>query len=85
MRRKIEILVVSVLLLALFAGAALAASITCTGGLCEGTDNEDTLSGTSGFDEINGKGAADKIFGLDGGPGTDTCAKDPGDQAVNCP
>jgi hypothetical protein len=63
MRQMMKIILVAALVLALSAGVALAATINCTGGLCEGTDNRDTLTGALGFDEINGKGAADKIFG----------------------
>ncbi|MGI8909603.1 MAG: hypothetical protein ACR2JR_03485 [Rubrobacteraceae bacterium] len=66
MRLTMKVMVVGALLLALSAGVALAATINCTGGLCEGTDKKDTLFGVSGFDEINGKGGADKIFGKSG-------------------
>ena len=40
MRRTVTIMVAGALLIALTAGVALAATINCVGGLCEGTNNK---------------------------------------------
>jgi hypothetical protein len=63
MRLTVKVMVVGALILALTAGMALAATNNCMGGLCEGTNSKDTLTGTPGFDEINGKGADDTLRG----------------------
>jgi Ca2+-binding RTX toxin-like protein len=47
-------------------GVALAADISCTGGVCRGTEEDDQMRGTSGHDEMYGLGGADYIFGEDG-------------------
>ena len=46
--------------------ASVAATIDCAGGPCNGTNGNDTLSGPLGFDEINGKGRNDDVFGRAG-------------------
>ena len=53
----------------------------------------DTLWGGAGADGLEGRGGADALHAkdgvandrLDGGPGVDTCAADPGDDVTNCP
>jgi len=47
MRRTARVLVVGAVLLMLGTGVALAATINCVGGLCQGTNRQDTLFGTS--------------------------------------
>lgn len=44
-------------------GVALAATITCTGGLCLGTNAADTMTGTIRKDEIRGRAGDDTIRG----------------------
>ena len=56
-------------LVALSAGAALAASINCptaSGGYCYGTGAGDALYGTAGVDRIYGYGGTDLIYGYGG-------------------
>jgi Ca2+-binding RTX toxin-like protein len=87
MRRALLLAVFGSGLLVAFAGVALAAVITCTGGRCEGTEFPDFITGTEGIDRIFGlgggdlidaKGGADEINGQngsdhsDGGNGADT-------------
>jgi len=79
MRRTVTIMVAGALLIALTAGVALAATINCVGGLCEGTNNKNTLFGTSGFDEINGKGATDDET-LRGDPNSNAAAVEGNDE-----
>lgn len=65
----------------LTAGVAIAqAQITCTGGVCEGTQGDNLIRGTrsadliiakGGTDGVNGRGGSDSVLG---GPGSD----DPG-------
>ena len=58
MRRAAMLAVVGSVLLVAFAGVALAAVITCTGGRCEGTRLPDEITGTD---------VRDRIFALAGG------------------
>jgi Ca2+-binding RTX toxin-like protein len=58
MRRAALLAVVGSVLLVAFAGVALAAVITCTGGRCEGTQEPDDITGTE---------VRDRIFALGGG------------------
>jgi Ca2+-binding RTX toxin-like protein len=59
---------VGALALALFAGAAMAVTITGTPGndSLRGTDDPDTLDGLGGMDDIFGYGGNDKIYGRAG-------------------
>ena len=78
-RRPLGIVVVSVLLVALAAGAALAAVVTCVPGAttCSGTTQDDHITGTNGVDRINAGYGNDEVYaqgGADyasGGPGQD--------------
>jgi hypothetical protein len=45
-RRPIAVLTLSVLMVALTAGVALAATVYCSGGLCWGTNTADVIWGT---------------------------------------
>jgi Ca2+-binding RTX toxin-like protein len=69
MRRATTVALVAAMLLALSAGAALAAFIQCpTGdfGNCEGTEQDDTLNGTPGRDIMNALGGDDDLNALGG-------------------
>jgi hypothetical protein len=44
------------------AGAAYAAVVTCEGGLCEGTDESDTITGSRQVDAIEAGGGSDEVF-----------------------
>jgi len=78
-RRPLSIVVVSVLLVALAAGAALAAVVSCVPGAtsCSGTTQDDYITGTDGVDNINASFGKDEVHaqgGADiarGGPGQD--------------
>lgn len=49
--------------LLLTAGVALAAQIACKGGICKGTDGDDTMIGTKGHDTMIGKNGSDVMVG----------------------
>ena len=68
-RNLIPALMVVAAVLLLAGGATLAATISCTGGLCEGTAQVDTITGSGGDDEILGRRGVDAI---DGFAGSDT-------------
>jgi Ca2+-binding RTX toxin-like protein len=84
MRRVVQVAVLMCLMLALGAGVAYAAVIQCDGGLCVGTPEDDTITGTNMADQIFGRGGDDTIFGLGntdtlvGGGGNDTLYGGPG-------
>ena len=93
MRRSILIFTMVAVMLALSAGAALAAVIQCQGGFCDGTPNPDTMTGTNGEDRMHGGGGGDVMRAregsdvlsgdsgndtLDGGTGNDDYAFDAG-------
>ncbi len=75
-RASLFVVVGSVLLLA-FAGVAMAAAITCTGGRCEGTNQSDQITGTDQRDRIFALAGADEVEAragqdeLNGGNGPD--------------
>jgi hypothetical protein len=77
MWRATTVALVAAMLLALSMGAALALDINCTGGFCEGTDEDDTMNGTDQTDEMFARGGNDKLNAADGndsafgGPGDD--------------
>jgi Ca2+-binding RTX toxin-like protein len=69
MRRVIQLAVTMALLMALVAGVAYAANIQCpTGsfGFCEGTADDDTITGTSDSDHIFARAGNDTVYGLEG-------------------
>jgi Ca2+-binding RTX toxin-like protein len=80
MRRVVQVAVLMCLMLALGAGVAYAAIIQCTGGLCEGTNEPDTMTGTNSADQIFGKGGDDTISGL---AQTDTLVGKGGNDTLN--
>jgi Ca2+-binding RTX toxin-like protein len=80
MRRVVQLAVLMCLLLALGAGVAYAADIQCPGNLCQGTPEDDTLTGTSRPDQIYGRGGDDTIFGL---ADTDTLLGNRGNDTLN--
>ena len=65
-------------------GAALAATVRCEGGPCEGTARPDTLNGSPQRDSMYGFGAEDNLYGnrgddiLRGGRGADELYGGPG-------
>ncbi len=66
------------LMVALFATAAYAATIKCTGGPCNGTPQRDTITGSRFSDEISARGGSDEVNArggldeVDAGRGNDT-------------
>jgi Ca2+-binding RTX toxin-like protein len=73
-RRALAIGLLAAVLLALGAATlAVLAAITCPGGSCLGTDDDDTLRGTAKVDLITGSGGADTISG---GKGNDRLTGD---------
>jgi hypothetical protein len=57
MRRALLLAVVGAVLVVAFAGVALAAVITCTGGPCFGTSEADVITGSAQADQISARGA----------------------------
>ncbi len=84
MRRVYLFTATAALALVLTSGAALAATIHCSGGECFGTGENDTLFGTAARDSIHGLGGDDDLGGgnsndrLYGGPGDDFLGGDDG-------
>lgn len=83
MRRLTLLLVATGMALLLSAGLAFAATYDCFAGrACIGTDDPDTLNGSSGWDYMDGRQGDDRLFGNEGGdfmsgdawdaPGNDT-------------
>jgi Ca2+-binding RTX toxin-like protein len=66
MRRAAMLAAFGSVLLVAFAGVALAAVITCTGGRCEGTPEDDEINGTLMVDLIFALGGDDDVDALDG-------------------
>jgi hypothetical protein len=60
------ILLTTTIALALSSGVALAATITCTGGFCQGTGARDTIYGSDIDDEIRAGGNNDSVYGNGG-------------------
>lgn len=62
----------------------LNAIVVCTGGKCNGTNSDELIIGTNGYDDISGKNGNDCIIGgggnddIDGDNGTDICIGGPG-------
>jgi Ca2+-binding RTX toxin-like protein len=62
MKRKMaRVVAVGALMVALFATAAYAATVGCTGGPCSGTNNNDTITGSAAKDRIDALGGADTV------------------------
>jgi Ca2+-binding RTX toxin-like protein len=68
-------------------GLTLNAIVICTGGKCNGTNSDELIIGTSGYDDIKGKNGDDCIIGGDGDDdisgdnGTDVCIGGPGNDS----
>jgi Ca2+-binding RTX toxin-like protein len=92
MRRTTTVTLVAAVLLALTAGAALAATISCpnadgrSGYDCEGTVDADTMNGTPGPDYMAGLAGHDTLNGFDGedkiAAQGDTVSGGPGNDAI---
>ncbi len=96
MRRTAFVFVIMAMTLVVGGGAALAATINCDGGVCEGTDLSDNLTSTGivrdimyGFgdrDRLNASGGDDVLYGnegndiLRGGRGDDDMYGGPGNE-----
>jgi Ca2+-binding RTX toxin-like protein len=67
-RRPLGLVVVSVLLVALAAGAALAAVVSCVPGAttCSGTSQDDYITGTNGVDRIYADVGNDEVYAESG-------------------
>ncbi len=63
-RRMARVVAVGALMVALFATAAYAATITCTGGPCSGTNNNDQITGSPARDQIDALRGADTVDAL---------------------
>src|SRR5919199_6496102 len=87
LKRSVLLLVAVAVALLLASGVALAKTFHCNGGLCRGTNNNDTIYGSDardpiyslrGADLVRGNGSADSLNGdggrdrLSGGRGNDT-------------
>ena len=66
MRRTVLLLATTALTLFAAGGIALAATFTCTANPCDGTTEDDVITGTLNAETINGKGGADQISAQDG-------------------
>jgi Ca2+-binding RTX toxin-like protein len=66
MRRTFLSVIVMVTTVMVAATAAIAATITCTGGFCEGTPQRDEITGSSFRDDIHAKASVDLVNALGG-------------------
>jgi Ca2+-binding RTX toxin-like protein len=66
MSRTVLLLVTTALALIAAGGIALAATFTCTTNPCDGTTDNDVISGTASAETINGKAGNDYLYGGDG-------------------
>src|SRR5215211_6694982 len=88
MRRAAMFTVVWAALAMAFAGVALAAVITCTGGRCDGTNNPDQITGSPLRDRIFALAGADQVQAragddeLNGGPNRDFIEGNEGDDIL---
>jgi Ca2+-binding RTX toxin-like protein len=64
-RRTALLLATTALALIVAGGIALAATFTCTTNPCDGTTDDDVITGTVGAETINGKAGNDQVNGLD--------------------
>ena len=89
MRRTVLLLVTTALALMAAGGIALAATFTCTTNPCDGTTDDDVITGTVNAETINGKAGNDEISArdandtLNGEDGNDTIHGDLGDDQLN--
>ena len=76
-RRTSLLLAATALALIVAGGIALAATVPCTTNPCDGTSEDDVITGTEGADTINGQAGNDQVTGLNandtlnGGAGND--------------
>ncbi len=88
-RRTVLLLVTTVLALIAAGGIALAATLTCTTNPCDGTTDDDVITGTVNAETINGKAGNDEISArdandtLNGEDGNDTLHGELGDDWLN--
>ena len=61
---------VGMMLIAFASGVAIARTITCTGGLCEGTNHEDEMTGSTTDDTIIARMGNDDVESFYGGNDT---------------
>jgi hypothetical protein len=61
LRRVAMLAIVGSVLLVAFAGVAWAANITCTGGPCAGTEENDRITGSLLDDDIQALGGRDEV------------------------
>ena len=61
MRRTFLTAMVMVMTIALAATAAIAAVVTCTGGICNGTPDRDEITGSTTADDIRARGSVDLV------------------------
>ncbi len=81
-QRRLTILLATVWMLLCFAaGVALAMEVTCTGGLCEGTNREDTITGSPQNDTILAKRGGDTVISSQSG--ADTVQGGRGNDSIN--
>jgi Ca2+-binding RTX toxin-like protein len=85
MRRTVLMLASMASALLLVCGVALAATIGCDGGLCVGTDNKDTMTGSKHMDTMKGLAGNDSLMArasadtVVGGTGDDVIGGQEGD------
>ena len=65
-QKAVSLATITIALLLASAGVALAATITCEVGGCTGTNHNDKMFGTVGFDLMDGGGGNDRMYGLGG-------------------
>jgi Ca2+-binding RTX toxin-like protein len=80
MRRTVLLLVTTAVALIAVGGIALAATFTCTTSPCDGTTDNDVITGTVGAETINGKAGDDQVNGLDA---ADTLNGEEGNDRLN--
>jgi hypothetical protein len=89
MRRTVLLLATTALTLVVAGGIALAATFTCTTNPCDGTTDDDVITGTLNAETINGKAGNDEISARDandtinGEEGDDTQHGELGDDWLN--
>ena len=69
MKRGTLLVLFAAVALLITAGTALAATRSCDGGRCTGTQKDDEITGSAGEDIILGEGGNDTVFGLEGNDG----------------
>jgi hypothetical protein len=89
MRRTVLLLTTTALVLIAAGGIVLAATFTCTTNPCDGTTDDDLITGTLNAETINGKAGNDEISArdandtLNGEDGNDTMHGELGDDRLN--